>query len=130
MRRPLIGLGAAGSVLALAACGGGGDSGGGTEAEGEMQAVTVGVIPIVDTAAIWLGEEQGFFEEEGLDVTVDVSAGGAAAVPGLMSGGLQLAGSNTVSALNRFPLQVIHQVSGRLCCQVRRGQDEQPLSRG
>ena len=99
MRRPLIGLGAAGSVLALAACGGGGDSGGGTEAEGEMQAVTVGVIPIVDTAAIWLGEEQGFFEEEGIDLDIQTTSGGAAAVPGVVSGDFDFAFGNTLSVM-------------------------------
>lgn len=95
MRRQLIGLGAAGSVLALAACGG--DSGGG--AEGEMQAVTVGVIPIVDTAAIWLGEEQGFFEEEGIDLDIQTTTGGAAAVPGVVSGDFDFAFGNTLSVM-------------------------------
>ena len=104
MRRLLTPLAALALLVPVAACGGddSGDSGGGGGGGGgeqEVQQLRVGVIPIVDVAPIYLGVEQGFFEEQGLDVTVDVSAGGAAAVPGLMSGGLQLAGSNTVSAL-------------------------------
>jgi NitT/TauT family transport system substrate-binding protein len=95
MRRPLMSLGAAGSVLALAACGG--DGGGG--AEGEMQDVTVGVIPIVDTAAIWLGEEQGFFEEEGINLDIQTTTGGAAAVPGVVSGDFDFAFGNTLSVM-------------------------------
>lgn len=97
-RMPLVSATAA--ALLLAGCGGGSES---PEPQGLDPAAPVAV-NVAETAGIpsaYLnyGVQQGFFEEEGLDVTVDVSAGGAAAVPGLMSGGLQLAGSNTVSAL-------------------------------
>jgi NitT/TauT family transport system substrate-binding protein len=103
MRRPLMAMGAAGSVLVLAACGGGeqGGEAGSTEgaAGGEMQDVTVGVIPIVDTAAIWLGKEQGFFEEEGLNLEIQTTSGGAAAVPGVVSGDFDFAFGNTLSVM-------------------------------
>ncbi|GGG54422.1 nitrate ABC transporter substrate-binding protein [Kocuria dechangensis] len=95
MRRPLMAMGVAGSVLALAACGGGEQGGEG----GEMQDVTVGVIPIVDTAAIWLGKEQGFFEEEGLNLEIQTTSGGAAAVPGVVSGDFDFAFGNTLSVM-------------------------------
>ncbi|GAB2826402.1 hypothetical protein GCM10027022_16620 [Alpinimonas psychrophila] len=62
-------------------------------------AITVGVIPIVDTAPIWLGNEQGFFAEEGLDLTVQVTTGGAAAVPGVVSGDYAFAFGNLVSVM-------------------------------
>lgn len=97
MRRQLMALGAAGSVLALTACGGGDD--GGPAADGQLQDVTVGVIPIVDTAAIWLGQEQGFFEEEGIDLEIQTTSGGAAAVPGVVSGDFDFAFSNTLSLM-------------------------------
>ena len=97
-RMPLVS--AAAAALLLAGCGTGAES---PEAEGldpaAPVAVNVAETAGVPSAYLNYGVQQGFFEEEGLDVTVDVSAGGAAAVPGLMSGGLQLAGSNTVSAL-------------------------------
>jgi NitT/TauT family transport system substrate-binding protein len=96
MRRPIMAVGATGSLLALAACGGG-DGGG--AADGELEQVTVGVIPIVDTAAIWLGEEQGFFEEEGIDLEIQTTSGGAAAVPGVVSGDFDFAFGNTVSVM-------------------------------
>lgn len=99
MRRQLMGLGAAGSVLAVAACGGGDTDAGGTPADGEMQDVTVGVIPIVDTAAIWLGQEQGFFEEEGINLDIQITSGGAAAVPGVVSGDFDFAFGNTLSLM-------------------------------
>ena len=96
MRRSFTAVGAAGSVLALAACGGGG---GDTAGDGEMQQVTVGVIPIVDTAPIWLGKEQGFFEEEGIDLEIQETTGGAAAVPGVVSGDFDFAFGNTLSLM-------------------------------
>lgn len=53
----------------------------------------------IPSAFLEYGVREGYFEEEGLDVSVDTSTGGAAAVPALVSGDIQFAGSNTVSAL-------------------------------
>ncbi|TFD09670.1 nitrate ABC transporter substrate-binding protein [Cryobacterium sp. TMT1-2-2] len=93
----LIGLAAA-SVIALSAC----SAGASTTAPAETDAltpITVGVIPIVDTAPIWLGKEKGFFSDEGLDLTVQVTTGGAAAVPGVISGDYEFAFGNLVSVM-------------------------------
>ena len=91
------------AVLALAACGSGSPSGGESEAgNGEgagLEEITVGVIPIVDTAPIWLGEAQGFFEEEGLDLNIETATGGAAIVPGIQSGSYDYAFSNLISLM-------------------------------
>ena len=100
MRRSLlIGI-AAVSVFALSACGSPSaqapsDAG----ADAALAEITVGVIPIVDTAPIWLGAEQGFFSDEGLDVTVQTTTGGAAAVPGVVSGDYDFAFGNLVSTM-------------------------------
>ncbi|WP_313821935.1 ABC transporter substrate-binding protein [Citricoccus sp.] len=51
------------------------------------------------SAFLQYGVNEGYFEAEGLDVTVDVSIGGAAAVPAVVNGETQFAGSNTVSAI-------------------------------
>ena len=92
----------------LAACGGAGEGAGGdatgaaTDAGaegGELTPVTVGVIPIVDVAPIYLGVDQGFFEEEGLDVTLELAQGGAAIVPAVVSGQYQFGFSNVTSLL-------------------------------
>lgn len=95
---------AAAAVLlpVLAACGGDGDNGsqgsnGGDE--GGKVSLTVGAIPIVDTAPIWLGKEKGFFEEEGIDLDIQVTSGGAAAVPGVVSGEFEFAFGNVVSVM-------------------------------
>ncbi|WP_343046462.1 ABC transporter substrate-binding protein [Alpinimonas psychrophila] len=87
-------------MITLSACGASGmpapaESGGAAA----PTAITVGVIPIVDTAPIWLGNEQGFFAEEGLDLTVQVTTGGAAAVPGVVSGDYAFAFGNLVSVM-------------------------------
>jgi NitT/TauT family transport system substrate-binding protein len=68
-------------------------------AEGELTPITVGIIPIVDTAPLHLGVEQGFFEEEGLDVTIESGAGGAALIPGVVSGDFDFAFGNYVSSM-------------------------------
>jgi NitT/TauT family transport system substrate-binding protein len=89
-----------GASLVLSACGGS-DPDAGTESPDSAGSVAINVAETagIPSAFLTYGVQEGFFEEEGLDVTVDTSAGGAAAVPGLVSGGIQLAGSNTVSAL-------------------------------
>ena len=61
--------------------------------------ITVGVIPIVDTAPIWLGVKQGFFTAEGLDVTVQPTTGGAASVPGVVAGSYDFAFGNYISGM-------------------------------
>ncbi|MGH3423384.1 MAG: ABC transporter substrate-binding protein, partial [Nocardioidaceae bacterium] len=97
MRRPVLATIAASGVLALvlSACGGGGKEAG---ADG-LTDITVGAIPIVDTAPIWLGKKKGFFEDEKLDLTIKTTSGGAAAVPGVVSGDFDLSFGNTVSAM-------------------------------
>lgn len=71
---------------------------------GELTSVTVGTIPIVHAAALVLGIEKGFFEEEGLDVDYAIAAGGAAIIPGLTSGEFQVGLANPVS-----PMLAAHQ---------------------
>lgn len=91
-------------VLALSACGTGSPSGGAaaapTDAGGsKLQKVTVGVIPIVDTAPIFLGDSKGFFAQEGLDLDIQTATGGSAIVPGIQSGSYDFAFSNLVSLM-------------------------------
>lgn len=97
MRRSIATLAVlAASALVLAACGGGSD----TEktASGDTK-LTVGVIPIVDTAPIWLGKEKGFFKDEGIELELTKTTGGAAAVPGVVNGEFDFAFGNIVSLM-------------------------------
>ncbi len=105
MKRKLSIALAAASLLAVSACGGSpsGDgseeSAAGGDGAGDLTPVTVGVIPIVDTAPIWLGTELGFFEEAGLDLELQTASGGAAIVPGVVSGDFDFGFSNIVSIM-------------------------------
>lgn len=95
------------SALAVAACGGDddGDGGGGPAGGGdggeqqEITTVRVGVIPITPVAPVYLGVDQGFFEEEGLRVEPVPAQGGAAIVPAVQSGDQQFGFSNSVSLM-------------------------------
>lgn len=84
------------AALVLASCGG--SDGGEKSADGNDK-LTVGVIPIVDTAPIWLGKDKGFFEEEGIDLELTKTTGGAAAVPGVVNGEFDFAFGNVMSLM-------------------------------
>ncbi|MBK6871474.1 MAG: ABC transporter substrate-binding protein [Kineosporiaceae bacterium] len=74
-RRTAIALGAALSVtMALTACGGS-DSGGSGASSGGVTKVSVGVIPIVDVAPLYLGIQKGFFAKAGLEVSAKPGTG-------------------------------------------------------
>ncbi|EMY33801.1 nitrate/sulfonate/bicarbonate ABC transporter periplasmic protein [Arthrobacter crystallopoietes BAB-32] len=95
---------AASASLALAACGSGSPSGSTVESEAAggaegLTEVRVGAIPIGDVAPIHLGKAQGFFEDEGLDLVIENTTGGAVAVPGVVSGDFDFAFGNTVSLM-------------------------------
>jgi NitT/TauT family transport system substrate-binding protein len=111
----MISLALAGTMV-LAACGGGDDDagsggGGGGGEEGGLTTVRVGAIPIVDVAALYLGIEQGIFEEAGLEVEPFLAQGGAAIVPSVLNGEAQFGFSNMTSLLiataEGVPLQVV-----------------------
>jgi NitT/TauT family transport system substrate-binding protein len=104
----------ASSLLALGlvatACGSG-DGGQTSNDETKTDKVTVGVIAIVDVAPIYLGKSKGFFSDEKIDLTMQVGSGGAASVPGVVSGKFQFAFANIVSLLiareKGLPLKIV-----------------------
>lgn len=105
-------LGAVATVIVLAAATGcGSDSTEVPSGEGGLQAVTVGIIPIVDVAPLYLGDEQGFFEDHGIDLSLESGQGGAAIVPGVVSGQFQFGFSNVTSLMvardQGLPLKVV-----------------------
>jgi NitT/TauT family transport system substrate-binding protein len=59
----------------------------------------VGVIPIADTAPLYLGLDQGFFEDEGIDLSIETATGGAAIVPAVVSGDYEFGFSNLISLM-------------------------------
>lgn len=112
-RSSLVAAVAAG-LLVLTSCGGGE----GAPAEGETAAqdgglteVSIGVIPIVDVAPIYLGVQEGIFEDHGLDVELTLAQGGAAIIPAVQSGDFDFGFSNITSLVigksKGLPLQVV-----------------------
>ncbi|GAB2826415.1 hypothetical protein GCM10027022_16640 [Alpinimonas psychrophila] len=108
-RLPLLAL-FFGATLVLSACSSG--SGDATAPSGDAP-VTVNVAETAGMPSAFLdyGVQQGFFSAEGLDLVVDTGAGGAAAIPGVVSGTTHFAGSNVVSVLlaqsKGLPLMII-----------------------
>lgn len=92
MRRRFLAAAAAATMLLAGGCGDG-------EPDDGLTEITVGAIPIIDVAPLHLGIDQGFFEEQGLDVTVQNTNGGAQAVPGVVSGDFDLAFGNVTSLI-------------------------------
>jgi NitT/TauT family transport system substrate-binding protein len=65
----------------------------------EMVSLIVGDILGTPAAFSQFVVDQGFFDEQGLDVTIEPNPGGAANIPGVEAGDFQIAGSNVVSIL-------------------------------
>ncbi|MBG0828473.1 ABC transporter substrate-binding protein [Planomonospora sp. ID67723] len=96
-RAAVVGLAA---MLSLAACGGSDPETTAAAAGGdgpEKTTLTIGLLPIPDDAAVYIANEKGFFKEEGLTIKPEVITGGAAAIPGLISGTLDATMTNYVS---------------------------------
>jgi NitT/TauT family transport system substrate-binding protein len=120
-------------ALVLAACGGDDDGGNTTGSTGEPTGETsgestgptaetggvenvtlsIGVIPIADVAPLYLGIDQGFFEEEGLTIEPQFAEGGAAIIPAVVAGDNQIGFSNTTSLIiarsQNVPVQIVSQ---------------------
>lgn len=109
MLRPFAALTTLTLLLAAAACGSS-DSGDEPSDEGTTK-VTVGIIPIVDVAPIYLGKEKGFFASRGIELTMESGQGGAAIVPGVVSGQFQFGFSNVTSLMiaqtQNVPIKVV-----------------------
>ncbi|RKS08921.1 NitT/TauT family transport system substrate-binding protein [Nocardiopsis sp. Huas11] len=99
MNRPLrTTILAAVATLTAASCGT--DAGTAEDPAGDGPTpVTVGALPITAVAPLYLGVEQGLFEEHGLDVTIETGGGGATTVPRVVSGELDFAFGNVVSLM-------------------------------
>ena len=80
---------AAGAALLLTGCGGSPASSPTTNAEG-LTTVKVGMIPVVENAPIYIGMDEGFFKEEGIDLQVQVIQNAATMVPSMLNGQLDI----------------------------------------
>ncbi|MDF3142840.1 MULTISPECIES: ABC transporter substrate-binding protein [unclassified Streptomyces] len=112
MRRLSAGLTAGVLLLVATACGS--SDGGSPEAgasSGGVTTVKLGIIPIVDVAPLYLGQKKGFFEKHGLKLEFTAAQGGAAIVPGVVSGQFQFGFSNVTSLMvaqtNSVPVKAV-----------------------
>ncbi|WP_354003030.1 ABC transporter substrate-binding protein [Microbacterium elymi] len=84
-RFTLAAAGLAASVLAVTACSSG-PGGGADHTDGEPVAITVASLPTANLASVQLGQQQGFFTDEGLDVTIQNVQSGSAMITGVLGG--------------------------------------------
>jgi NitT/TauT family transport system substrate-binding protein len=99
-------------TLALAAivagCGGGD---GAPKSEGGVTKLKVQETAGVPSAFVGFGIQKGFFKKQKLDIALEPTQGGAATIPALVSGDIQVGGSNVVSLLlassKNLPIQAI-----------------------
>lgn len=109
MRRNVVAVLFATTTLLGAACGGSEPAA--PSSPGQPDNVTVGVIPILDVAPIYLGKEKGFFSNRNINLNLTQAQGGAAIVPAIVSGNYQFGFSNVISLLlaqsNGLPLKVV-----------------------
>ena len=66
---------------------------------GQPDKVAASVIAIVDVAPIYLGKQKGFFSQHNIDLSLSTSQGGAAIVPAVVAGQVQIGFSNMTSLL-------------------------------
>jgi len=87
-------------ALAIAAgCGGDDDDSGQSagQEQGKTATVKVATIPTAAAGPLFVGIDQGFFKQEGLQVKTQFAEGGAAIIPAVQSGEVQFGFGNTVS---------------------------------
>ncbi|MGW5612352.1 ABC transporter substrate-binding protein [Streptomyces sp. NPDC003877] len=99
MRRPLVGLTALSVLAAVTACGSSGSDGPDRAGASGSTTVEVGIVPVLDVAPIYLGRKKGFYADRGIELELSPAQGGAAIVPGVVSGQFQFGFSNTTSLL-------------------------------
>lgn len=111
MRSALLG-GLAAITLTLAGCSGGGGATGDARLDPDHPTtIKVGEVAGIPSAFLAYGQQQDFFKEHGLKLKVDTASGGAAIIPGVVSGTYDIGGSNAASVLiaasKRVPIQMI-----------------------
>jgi NitT/TauT family transport system substrate-binding protein len=57
----------------------------------ERAHVDLGLLPLIDVAPVYIGLEDGLFEAEGLDIEITEVQGGAASIPAMVGGELDIA---------------------------------------
>jgi NitT/TauT family transport system substrate-binding protein len=94
-KRRVLALTIAATALATSACA---SSPGADSAPAGLTAITVGALPIVDDVPVYLAQQEGYFRQQGLNVTIKTVAQSALALPDLLHGSVDIiTGANYVS---------------------------------
>jgi NitT/TauT family transport system substrate-binding protein len=100
-RRITAGLSALAMLAVVSGCGllGGSEEKPADAAPGKVEKtkIKLGLLPILDVASVHVAMRKGYFAQEGLEVEPVTIQGGAAAIPGLISGDLDITFGNWVS---------------------------------
>jgi NitT/TauT family transport system substrate-binding protein len=91
------GLVAAITVVTLAACSSGGSSSVETGPAPEVPSITIDVVPTADAAGIYIAQDNGYFTQQGLKVTIKSINGGEYGMGDLQTNTAQLVEGNYVS---------------------------------
>ncbi|HEY2521374.1 MAG TPA: ABC transporter substrate-binding protein [Streptosporangiaceae bacterium] len=109
------------AVALLAACTSSGSSNSATTASAHLEktTVTVGALPVVDSAGLYLAKQNGYFQQAGLTVNIQPVAQSPLAIPEMKSGKIDVvAGANYVSffqaaEVKNLPVKLL--VDGESC---------------
>src|SRR3954451_25123860 len=107
------------AALVIAGCGGSDDSGGGVgsgSADVKPATITVGHVPIIESAPIFIARDKGVFAKQKLTVKIQPSESSAALIPGVVSGSMQIGAVTSATTLlaagQRIPIRMVAQASG------------------
>lgn len=78
----------------------------------EKAKITLGLLPILDVASVHVALKKNYFAEEGLEVEIKYVQGGAAAIPALIKGDLDITFGNWVSFITAETKEAAKAVDG------------------
>jgi NitT/TauT family transport system substrate-binding protein len=84
-------------VIAIAGCSSGNSNGVASGPPPEVSHITVGAVPTADEVGLYIAEDNGYFKQQGLDVTIQSINGGEFGMGNLQTGKQQLIAGNYVS---------------------------------
>jgi NitT/TauT family transport system substrate-binding protein len=91
-------------VITVASCSSGGGTGAATGPAPEVSSIVVDAVPTADEAGLYIANQKGYFQQQGLSVKIDPILGGEPGMADLQTGKAQIIVGNYVS----FILAQIH----------------------